>query len=268
VSVDHGTEPKARAHVGGGGRDRPAASVNLARRPFANIRPIQRLGLALWVIGGALAIAAAVLFWRSLFGIETKKAELAAIERRIAAERLQLETAEASLRRMDLRRQNQEASYLNDRIAERTFPWSVLFEDLAEVLPREVRLFSLAPQSAAGVTRASAAPVVRRDPRGGRRVFLQMSGAAESDEALLRLLDNLFASPYFDAPSLPREIFEGNSVQFALSVHYLPDATRPARATDEGGPAEVEELPAEDAASDGASRDGDSMDGAATEADG
>ena len=242
-------------------------SVNLARRPFANIRPIQRLGLALWVIGGALAIAAAVLFWRSLFGIETKKEELAAIERRIAAERLQLETAEASLRRMNLRRQNQEASYLNDRIAERTFPWSVLFEDLAEVLPREVRLFSLAPQSAAGVTRASAAPVVRRDPRGGRRVFLQMSGAAESDEALLRLLDNLFASPYFDAPSLPRETFEGNSVQFALSVHYLPDATR-ARATDEGGRGEVEELPAEDAASGGAFRDGDSRDGAAAEADG
>ena len=267
MNVNHGTEPKARAHVGGGGRDRPAASVNLARRPFANIRPIQRLGVALWVIGGALAIAAAVLFWRSLFGIETKKEELAAIERRIAAERLQLETAEASLRRMNLRRQNQEASYLNDRIAERTFPWSVLFEDLAEVLPREVRLFSLAPQSAAGVTRASAAPVVRRDPRGGRRVFLQMSGAAESDEALLRLLDNLFASPYFDAPSLPRETFEGNSVQFALSVHYLPDATR-ARATDEGGRGEVEELPAEDAASGGAFRDGDSRDGAAAEADG
>lgn len=228
-------------------------SINLARRPFANIRPIQRLGIALWVIGGALAIAAAVLFWRSLFGIETKKEELAAIERQIAAERLQLETAEASLRRMNLRHQNQEASYLNDRIAERTFPWSVLFEDLAEVLPREVRLFSLAPQSAAGVTRASAAPVVRRDPRGGRRVFLQMTGAAESDEALLRLLDNLFASPYFDAPSMPRETFEGNSVQFGLSVHYLPDAPRAGRTMEEGSPGEVEELPAEGVAADGTS---------------
>ena len=39
----------------------------------------------------------------------------------------------------------------------------------------------------------------------GRQVYLQMTGAAENDEALLTLLDNLFASPYFDAPSLPRE---------------------------------------------------------------
>lgn len=251
ASVRHATGPKSRARVAGGG-DRPAASVNLARRPFANIRPIQRLGIALWVIGGALAVAAAVLFWRSLFGIETKQEELAAIERHIAAERLQLENAEASLRRMNLRQQNVEATYLNDRIAERTFPWSVLFEDLAEVLPREVRLFSLAPQAAAGVTRASAQPVRQRDSRVGRRVFLQMNGAAESDEALLRLLDNLFASPYFDAPSLPRETFEGNSVEFTLSVYYLPDAPRAARPAAEGGPGEVEELPAEGAAAGGA----------------
>ena len=257
ASVSTTTEPQTRARVGAGGRDLAPSRVNLARRPFANIRPIQRLGIALWVVGGALAIAAAVLFWRSLFGIETKKEELAAIERRIAAERLQLETAEASLRRMNLRRQNQEASYLNDRIAERTFPWSVLFEDLAEVLPREVRLFSLAPQSAAGVTRAAAEPVRQRDPRAGRRVFLQMSGAAESDEALLRLLDNLFASPYFDAPSLPRETFEGNSVEFTLSVHYLPDARRAARATEAGGPGEVEELPADGAGEDVAAGEAD-----------
>jgi Tfp pilus assembly protein PilN len=230
--------------VGRGGRDRP---VNLARRPFANLRPIQRLGIALWVVGGALAVVAGILYWRSLFGIETKQEELAAIERRIADERLRLETAEANLRRANLRRQNLEATYLNERIAERTFPWSVLFEDLAEVLPREVRLFSLSPQSAG----RAAARAAERDRSGGaregRQVYLQMTGAAENDEALLTLLDNLFASPYFDAPSLPRETLDGSTVQFALSVVYLPDAPR-ARAV---SGAAVEELSGEGGAAEG-----------------
>jgi Tfp pilus assembly protein PilN len=220
--------------------------VNLARRQFANVRPIQRLGIALWAVGGVLALVAAVLFWRSLFGIEGKEEELAQIERQIADERQRLETAEAGLRRMNLRRQNLEATYLNDRIAERTFPWSVLFEDLADVLPREVRLYSLAPQSAGGVTRRANQPAATRGrPPGQRRVYLQMTGAAESDEALLALLDNLFASPYFDSPSLPRETLDGNTVKFALSVFYLPDAPRavPPRATAEGAAeGEVEEL--------------------------
>ena len=231
-----------------------SAGVNLARRRFANLRPIRRLGIALWVIGGLLAALAVSLFWRSLFGIETKKEELAAIERRIAAESLRLETAQAGLRGIDLRRQNLEASYLNDRIAERTFPWSVLFEDLAEVLPREVRLFSLSPQSTSRAPREAAE---RADLRGPRRVFLQMSGAAASDEALLALLDNFFASPYFDAPSLPRETFEGDSVRFTLSVFYLPDAPRAAPRAGSASPAaEVEELAPADAAAGDAGEEG------------
>ena len=246
MRVDQPTAPKANAGIGGSGRDLPRSAVNLARRPFANERPIQRLGLALWAVGGALAIVAAVLFWRSLFGIEGKEEELAQVERQIADERQGYETAEAALRRMNLRRQNLEATYLNDRIAERTFPWSVLFEDLADVLPREVRLYGLAPQSAGRVARRGNQPAaIRGSAPGQRRVYLQMTGAAESDEALLALLDNLFASPYFDSPSLPRETLEGNTVKFALSVYYLPDAPRvaPTGATAEGAAeVEVEEL--------------------------
>jgi Tfp pilus assembly protein PilN len=253
VTVSHGGEPQARAQLGGRRPPPRTATVNLARRPFANTRPIQRLGIFLWVVGGALALVAGFLYWRSLFGIESKKEELAGIERAMQEENRRLETAEAELRRMNLRRQNLEASYLNDRIAERTFPWSGLFGDLADVLPREVRLFSLAPAGGSANRRAAVPAASRGRPQGPRRVYLQMTGAAESDEALLALLDNLFASPSFDSPSLPRETREGSALRFSLNVFYLPDAPRRDR---QPGPSLGDEATVEELAPHGAGGEG------------
>jgi hypothetical protein len=204
---------------------------------------MRRLGVSLWVVGGALAVFAGFLYWRSLFGIEREKEEMAGIERAMAQERRQLEVAEAGLKRMNLRRQNLEATFLNDRIADRTFPWSALFDDLGDVLPREVRLYSLAPApQQAGRARRDAEPARQLAPGAPRRVYLQMTGAAESDEALIALLQGLFASPYFDSPSLPRETREGNALNFALNVFYLPDAPRVQAAEPEPA-AEILEAP-------------------------
>ena len=196
-------------------------TVNLASRPFANTRPLQRTGAALWVLGVVLAALAGWLYWQSLFGIEGKRAQIVQVERSIAAERRRLATAESGLARMDLRRQNIEAGYLNARIGERTFPWSGLFEHLAQVLPRKVRLFSLAPQApeergAGRRSRRAGSTVV------GGRVYLQMTGAAESDEALTELLDRLFKDPWFTNPSLPTEHRQEGVIQFVLGVYYLP----------------------------------------------
>jgi hypothetical protein len=223
-----------------------AGAVNLARRPFANRRPIGRAAAALWVIGLVLAGLAGALYWRSFFGIEGKREELAKVQQTIVDERARLAAAETALLGMNLRWQNEEATYLNARIAERTFPWSALFEHLADVLPRQVRLLSLAPESQARrVTNRQRQEVSRGRAREGDppRIQLQMTGAAEQDEALLELLDNLFASPYFDAPSLPHESTEGGLLQFSLSVYYLPQGERRRSALRAALPVEAEPEP-------------------------
>jgi hypothetical protein len=51
---------------------------------------------------------------------------------------------------------------------------------------------------------------------------MQMTGVAESDEALLELLDNLFRSPAFEDPVLPGERYEAGTLRFAVNVTYLP----------------------------------------------
>lgn len=217
-------------------------AVNLARRPFANTRPLRRLGIALWIVGAALAAVVGLLYWRSLFGIEGGQEKIAALDRSIADERRRLTAAETALAGMDLRRQNVEASYLEARLRERTFPWSALFEHLARVLPRHVRLVSLAPQAADPRPQRRSTRAVDRTARTRRpgslattdRVYLQMAGVAADDEALTDLLDRLFASEWFMSPSLPVERREDGQIGFSLGVTYLPAGgrrieTRPAR---------------------------------------
>jgi Tfp pilus assembly protein PilN len=197
--------------------------VNLARRPFANIRPLRRVAVLLWLVGAGLFALAGVLYWRSLFGIEGGQDRIAAMDRSIEDERRRLAAADAALAAMDLRRQNVEATYLDARIRERTFPWSGLFEHIAEVLPRHVRIESLAP--AVGDSRAIAAARNRRPVSfaSAGRVYLQLRGVAADDEALTTLIDHLFASPFFEHPSLPQEAHrQGGGIDFALNVVYLP----------------------------------------------
>ena len=204
-------------------------AVNLASRPFANTRPLRRVAVLLWLVGAVLAAIAGTLYWRSFFGIEGGREKIAAVDRDLANERRRLAEAEAELAGMDLVRQNVEAEYLQARLRERTFPWSDLFEHLAGVLPRKVRLVSLSPQAGAevrGGSRTGVAAVLRSrrasSVASGSRVYLQMSGVAANDEALTDLLDRLFASQWFANPSLPSERRDSGQIGFSLGVTYLP----------------------------------------------
>ena len=56
-----------------------------------------------------------------------------------------------------------------------------------------------------------------------RWVQLQIAGQAESDEAILELVDALFGHPAFSGPNLRNEAQERGLYRFNLAVRYLPD---------------------------------------------
>jgi len=224
-------------------------AVNLASRPFANTRPLRRVAALLWLLGAVLAVVVGLLYWRSFFGIEGGREKIAAVDRSLGAEQRRLAAAEQALAGMDLRQQNVEASYLEARLRERTFPWSALFEHLAQVLPRHVRLSSLAPQSGdpRGTRRGAEALLRSRRPASmaaSGRVYLQMSGVAADDEALTNLLDRLFASQWFANPSLPNERRENGQLAFSLGVSYLPGGRASVAVIDEPPPSAEPPAPA------------------------
>ncbi len=199
------------------------ASLNLARRPFINSRPVTRAAVLLWALGVVLLASNVSLFWSYLSGSQEKRRELAEIGTRIDEERQAQVHLEGQIGALNLEKQNRQVSYLNQKISERTFSWSVLLDNLAKVLPDGVRLLRLAPQGIADREPRRSGAVVVRDTKGTAPVTLQITGEAKSSEALLQFVDNLFAHPVFADPDLARESRDKDDrEQFELKVKYRP----------------------------------------------
>lgn len=233
-------------------------ALNLAARPFVNRRPVVRLALLLWLAGALLLAGNVWLYWDFLAGRGDVHARRAEVEEAIATEQRRIAALEGELAAYDLGAQNQQVSYLNQRIARRRFSWSRLFDQLADVLPQDVRIESLAPAVAGEGGRGTSR---RRDlSAGAGHVLLRMQAQAKSDEAILELVDALFADPDFANPNLIQQSTTRQGlIGFSLEAVYAAPET--------GGEAEVEILPAEDAeeAEDGAGGSGPETDGPAAD---
>ena len=199
---------------------------NLATRRFENLRPVRRISLLLAGLALALTAWNVVTWWRMGSGAAEKRAELDRLIAETAESQSRVQTLERDLAAADLAAKNREARFLNARIAERTFSWNGLLDDLNEALPRGVRLRQLSPLSERRRSEddGERAPAVRR-PSAAREgaVVLRISGEAEDSEAVLAFVDALFAHPRFEQPDLARESERATGlVEFDLGVVYRP----------------------------------------------
>ncbi len=189
-------------------------SVNLASRPFSNQTPVLRAAIGLGVVALLLVALNVALYWSYFSGSgEEARAELAVIDGDISRVESELEALDREIATHDVEALRAHVSFLNMRIAERTFGWSGLFEDLGQVLPAQVRLVRLSPR-------------LGRASRGGAptNVVLTIEGAARNDEAVLAFIDALFEHPRFEKPDPSREARREGELRFGLTVTYKPPA--------------------------------------------
>jgi Tfp pilus assembly protein PilN len=243
-----------------GGRAKPAPPssllANLASAPFINRRPVQRFIVAAWATG-VLLIAVNVLLWIQYRHQSTElRTRLASTRQAIDLKSRHIVEVNDQLRGLRLPAQNAQVTFLNQRIAERTFPWSLLFERIASTLPDGVRLISLSPVFTD--RKAGAAPAKKEPAKKAPEeevVSLKIHGAAQSDQALYELIDRFFASPAFANPRLYQENSSAGEVEFNVDVDYKPryhetvthdaDATAENDATAEEGGETVAAVPAQ-----------------------
>ena len=195
-----------------------APILNLSNAPFLNRRPVLRFVAALWLLGLVLVALNATSFMRNRSGSTDLRSQLRSLNTEIEAVGAQIVDLQATLEDLDPEKQNSRVLYLNERIVERTFPWGRLFDDLGEVLPRQVRLRNLNPTIEKPTSR-------RRSTQGSEQdlVGLAIQGIAKNDEALYALVDGLFAHPGFVSPELNHERRrDAGQVSFGLHVQYLP----------------------------------------------
>jgi Tfp pilus assembly protein PilN len=197
-----------------------AGGLNLARRPFVNTRPVTRVSLLLWLLGFLLLFGNVSLFWSYLSGSAEKRDELERLEQDVQRQQQTVSQLEQRLASLALEQQNRQVLYLNRKIEERTFSWSLLFDRIAGVLPNDVRLTRLAPRS---IQKGSTRKDADLEPSDGR-VQLVIQGMAKSDEDLLAFVDRLFAHDSFDEPDLSRETRaeENDPLEFDVRVIYTP----------------------------------------------
>jgi type IV pilus assembly PilN-like protein len=218
-TLDHGALPET-VPASAPARMEP---LNLARRPFLNSRPVVRIALLLWALGLALLLANVYFFWDYLTRSADKRQQIARGKQEIERQQAVARELEGRLDGIDLLRLNEKVDFLNQKIAERTFSWSLLLDRLADVQPNDVRLNRLAPLTGERAKRDLQRARGERAGSSPEEVFLTITGESRSDEALLRFVDNLFAHPGFRDPDLTREERgEDNLVKFELNVFYIP----------------------------------------------
>ena len=192
--------------------------MNLSSHPFLNRRPVQRFRLALWCLGLVLLILNVSSYLRNLSDSTDLRGRGRDLDGEIAVVEKQIAGHEEVLEQLGPEKQNSRVQFLNERIEERTFPWGELFDDIGEVLPREVRLRNLSPKAAGERNAGTQAPE-------RAQVALSVTGFARSDLAVYELVNALFAHPRFASPELLSERRqESGQVLFALKFFYLPSS--------------------------------------------
>lgn len=195
-----------------------SARPNLAEDPFLNRTPVERFRLALWLLGAVLLALNVSSYLQQRADSTELRARSRLLEEEIDRRSDTVVALQETLLALGPQEQNSTVRFLNRRIAERTFPWGELFDNLGEILPSRVRLRSLTPRVGGRATRRGARAV--DDPRGV--VELAITGIAGSDDALYRLLDAFFEHPRFEDPKLGHQRSDDGGAQvFSLDVTYL-----------------------------------------------
>jgi type IV pilus assembly protein PilN len=162
-------------------------SVNLATRPFVELRPLfARLRLAM----GALAVLAVGLgFWLHALNAKATvaQAQMDALKAKTVQFQRERATNEARMRQPQNMAVLERSQFLNAVFARKSFSWTAVMMDLERVLPVGVQVTSIEPQ----ITK-----------EGDVNIRLRVSG--DRDRAV-QLVRNLETSQRFLAPRLAGE---------------------------------------------------------------
>lgn len=203
--------------------------LNLAARPYRDYRPVYAVVVAVSLLTAFLMLNNIDTYYRYVHETRNTRAKTADIERQTDHERQRGDMVERRLRTLDLKLLDDQTRFVNAKLRERAFSWSVLLDKLETILPRDVRILNIAPSVGADGA-----------------VGLAISFEAKESDGLIRILNNMHADPQFANPFPASEQFTGTVYTFGINVQFYPpgvpnphaaarfvkaSATEPARGT-------------------------------------
>ncbi len=183
--------------------------ANLASKPRLNTRPVWVLTGAAILIGLVLTAVNIRLFLSSNQTLEEKivRRDMLQIQRDALAEEFSVHAG--ILKGVPWKNLGARINLVNEVLEEHRFSWSDLLEQLAEVIPWQVRIVSVSPSL------------------GDDGVSLSFEAVSKDREGFLDLLDRMVADPNFNDPRPSRETWpeggQSSEYLFTMRVMYLPN---------------------------------------------
>ena len=189
--------------------------LNLASRPYRDYRPVYAVVVVVSLLTAFLMLNNIETYYRYHRETGSTREKIASIESQVAAERKKEQQAQERLRGLDLARLDARAKFVNAKLYERAFSWSLLLDELESVLPSDVRLLSIAPSI-----------------KEGEPVALDLRFESRSADGLEVTMQKLQADPQFNDPFPGTETRSDTGTwSFSINVNYLPP---PVSAASEG----------------------------------
>lgn len=182
-------------------------TVNLATRPFVELRPVYKR-LRVWMV---IFFLLAIPLWY-LTRIEQKKADAATsrvrqMQASVQGMQHQQQSYQALMRQPQNAAVLTQSDFLNDLFRRKAFSWTATLTDLETVLPAGVQVMSIDPQVA---------------PDGHVTIRMRVSGERQR---AIDLVKNLESSKHFASPRLAGESLATSNTgnQQALPVNASSD---------------------------------------------
>jgi hypothetical protein len=180
--------------------------LNLASRPFRDYRPVYAVVVVLSLLTAFLMLNNIETYYRYSRETRTTRAKIAALEAQTQKERQLQQASERKLAGLDLARLDAQTRFVNLKLQERAFSWSVLLDELESILADDVRLLAIAPNFGED---------------GGVELSLQFE--SKSSDGLITTLNRMNADPQFNDPFPTIESSTEGVYRFSIGVNYLAE---------------------------------------------
>jgi len=188
-------------------------NINLATQPYEDARRFWfRWGGALIALG---ILTVGLLYFTLLgwLGASKDRALIRQYQQQIAARDKEKADAQALMNLPKNASTRDRSQFLNDLFYRKAFSWTLVFEDLEQVMPPRVHVVSIHPELASN-----------------NELAIKLVVAGDSRERALELVRKMEASKHFQQTEIQQESTEsgtgsnpGDTVKFDISALYVPE---------------------------------------------
>ncbi len=180
--------------------------LNLASRPYRDYRPVYATVVVMSLITAFLMLNNVETYYRYTRDTQSTRNKIATIEAQTQQEREREAAVQQRIKHLDLARLAAQTKFVNAKLAERAFSWSMLLDELESVLGDDVRLISVTP---------------RFDQRG--KILLALDFQSKTADGMIKTINRMNADPQFrnPFPSMQTARPEGD-FSFLLTAEYVP----------------------------------------------